>query len=514
MNLVRKTQVSRSRIIWIVVVTFLYTVLASAQSDPLRGFDAYVAQAVKDWNVPGMAIAVVHNGKVVFSKGYGVRRVTADDAVDTHTLFANASTTKAFTAMAIAMLVDEGKVKLDEPVVTYVPSFKVKDPYVTAQITVRDLLTHRTGVMPINAWSFGVSEKDYLHNMRYAPQRTSLRSATEYNNDMYVVAGELIESVSGMPWHSFVLERILKPLGMTETRMYHTALMNGGNAVHPHADVDGTIKEIEFSKVVDNADAAGSMVSNVSDMSKWIAFLLDSARVDGKRLVSAEMFSEILTPQTIFRPSLYPAAEQANYHFFAYGFGWFLQDYKGYKLAMHTGSLPGFCAIVGLLPEKNVGLVVFENVDHAELRHALMYSVFDRYLGDTKKDWSADLLKLFDGFKVQAKEAKEKREAQRVSGTHPTLDLKAYAGTYKNEFYGDILIDMSEGHLVLRFPGDKTATFDLSHWHYDVFKATGRSVVHPEVMIQFEISPGGGVSELRVGAFGEWGDVIEARKVE
>ena len=228
-----------------------------------------------------------------------------------------------------------------------------------------------------------------------------------------------------------------------------------------------------------------------------------------------EIFTLLLYLFTMVMTFLFMEAVAWFLHkYVMHGFGWFLQDYKGYKLAMHTGSLPGFCAIVGLLPEKNVGLVVFENVDHAELRHALMYSVFDRYLGDTKKDWSADLLKLFDGFKAQAKEAKEKREAQRVSGTHPTLDLKAYAGTYKNEFYGDILIDMSDGHLVLRFPGDKTATFDLSHWHYDVFKATGRSVVHPEVMIQFEISPGGGVSELRVGAFGEWGDVIEARKVE
>jgi CubicO group peptidase (beta-lactamase class C family) len=475
-------------------------------SDPLNGFDASIRQAVKDWNVPGLAIAVVHKGTVVFSNAYGVKRISKPDFVDTHTLFANASTTKAFTAMAIAMLVDEGKVKWDEPVVTYYPAFRLKDPYVTAEVTVRDLLTHRTGVVPTNSWVLDIDKETYIRNLRYAPRRSSTRSQFEYNNDMFVVAGEVIHAVSGKPWDQFVAERILLPVGMGETKMLTSGLRDSKNAVLPHAVVHGVVTEIPVPVYVDDADAAGSMNSNVTDMARWLQFLLDSARVNGKRLVQPKSFEELFRPQMLLSEPGYPAATQAGSHFFAYGLGWFLQDYKGHMLAMHTGSLDGLCAIIGLLPEENLGVVVFENVDHAELRHALMYSVFDKFLGSANKDWSKDLLQLYTARKVKSDSTRKDRESKRILGTHPTVPLEKYAGTYNSEIYGPIIVEPSPPGLTVRFKAEDRLTFDLIHWQHDVFKGTSRDAQHKEVMIQFRIDADGTPNEVRFDVYGQWTD--------
>jgi len=480
--------------------------LTQDRNDPLKGFDAYIREAMKDWSVPGLAIAVVHKGTVVYSNAYGVKRITKPDPVDTHTLFANASTTKAFTAMAMAMLVDEGKVKWDEPVVTYYPAFRLKDPYVTAEVTVRDLLTHRTGVVPTNSWVLDIDKETYIHNLRYAPRRSSTRSQFEYNNDMFVVAGEVIRAVSGKTWDQFVAERILVPLAMSETKMFTSALRDSKNAVLPHAVLHGVVTEISAPVYVDDADAAGSMNSNVTDMARWLQFLLDSARVDGKRLVQPKSFAELFRPQMLLSEPGYPAATQAGSHFFVYGLGWFLQDYKGHMLAMHTGSLDGLCAIVGLLPEENLGVVVFENVDHAELRHALMYSVCDRFLGSANKDWSKDLLQLYTAQKAKADSTKKERESKRVLGTQPTVPLEKYAGTYKNEIYGPITVENGSAALTVRFKAQDRLTFDLTHWQHDVFKGTSRDAQHQEVMIQFRIDVDGTPNEVRFDVYGQWTD--------
>lgn len=472
-------------------------------NDPLKDLDGYIRQAMKDWNVPGLAIAVVHQGKVVFSNAYGVKRITKPDAVDTHTLFANASTTKAFTAMAMAMLVDEGKVKWDEPVVTYYPAFRLKDPYVTAEVTIRDLLTHRTGVVPTNSPDIGLDRETYMHNLRFASRRAAMRSQFEYNNDMFVVAGEVIHSVSGRPWDQFVAERILLPVGMRETKMLTSGLRDSKNGVLPHAVIHGVVTEIPAPVFVDDAGAAGSMNSNVTDMARWLQFLLDSARVDGKRLVQPKSFEELFRPQMLLSKPVYPAATQAGSHFFAYGLGWFLQDYKGHMLAMHTGSLDGLCAIVGLLPEENLGVVVFENVDHAELRHALMYSIFDRFLGSANKDWSKDLLQLYSARKAKADSTKKERESKRIPGTHPTVPLEKYAGTYSSDIYGPLTVEHSPSGLTARFKAEDPLTFDLIHWQYDVFKGTSRDAQHKEVMIQFKIDADGTPNEVQFDLYGE-----------
>jgi hypothetical protein len=209
----------------------------------------------------------------------------------------------------------------------------------------------------------------------------------------------------------------------------------------------------------------------------------------------------------------YPAATQAGSHFFAYGLGWFLQDYKGYMLAMHTGSLDGLCAIVGLLPEENLGVVVFENVDHAELRHALMYNVCDRFLESDNKDWSKDLLQLYSARKAKADSTKKDRESKRILGTHPTVTLEKYAGTYNSEIYGPITVEHGTAGLTARFKTEDRLTFDLAHWHYDIFKGTSRDAQHREVMVQFEIDPDGTPHEVRFDLYGEWmGEMVVATK--
>ncbi|HEX2210967.1 MAG TPA: serine hydrolase domain-containing protein, partial [Longimicrobium sp.] len=346
-----------------------------AQQGPLDGLAAYVEQGMRDWEIPGLALAVVKDDSVVFARGFGTRTLGRDEPVNEHTSFAIASTTKAFTATAIAMLVDEGKMRWDDPVSLHVPGFQVADPGLSGELTVRDLLTHRTGLPTSDFlwYASGSSTEEILRRMRFMRPFASPRSRYMYNNNAYMVAGLVVQAASGMPWGEFVRRRILEPLGMRGTLTGFAGLDVRGNVATPHLEVEGTIRPITYRNF-DNIGPAGAMNSSVADVARWIRFQLAGGGWDGRRLVSEAQHREMLTPQFIIpQAQYYPAARLAAPHFTAYGLGWFMQDYRGRKLAMHTGSIDGMSALVAMVPEERLGLVVLINLDHAELRHALMY---------------------------------------------------------------------------------------------------------------------------------------------
>jgi len=474
--------------------------VAHAQQGPLRGLEAYVQQGMRDWGVPGLALAVVKDDSVVFARGFGTRMLGRDEPVDEHTSFAIASTTKAFTAAAVAMLVDEGKVRWDDPVTLHVPGFQLADPGLSGELTVRDLLTHRTGLPTSDFlwYASGSSTEEILRRMRFVRPFAAPRSRYMYNNNAYMVAGQVVQSASGMPWGEFVRRRILEPLGMRETLTGFTGLDARGNVATPHQEVDGTIRPTRYLNF-DNIGPAGSMNSSVHDMARWIRLQLAGGEWNGQRLLSEAQHREMLTPQFVIpQAQYYPAARLARPNFTAYGLGWFMQDYRGRKLVMHTGSIDGMTALVAMVPEERLGLVVFINLDHAELRHALMYRIVDAYLGGPARDWSAELLPLYRGMEERSESARRERESRRVADTRPSLPLEAYAGTYADpdSLFGAMTVQARDGRLTVSAAGGQM-TGEMEHWHYDVFRVRWADVSLGTSFLTFTIDPEGRVGWMR-----------------
>jgi CubicO group peptidase (beta-lactamase class C family) len=472
-----------------------------AQQGALEGLEAYVEQGMRDWRVPGLALAVVKDDSVVLARGFGTRTLGRDEPVDEHTSFAIASTTKAFTATAVAMLVDEGKVRWDDPVSMHVPGFQLADAGLSGELTVRDLLTHRTGLPTSDFlwYASGSSTEDILRRMRFLRPFAAPRSRYMYNNNAYMVAGQVVQSASGMPWGEFVRRRILEPLGMQETLTGFAGLDARGNVATPHLEVDGAIRPIRYLNF-DNIGPAGSMNSSVHDVARWIRFQLAGGEWGGQRLVSEAQHREMLTPQFVIpQAQYYPAARLARPNFTAYGLGWFMQDYRGRKLAMHTGSIDGMTALVAMVPEERLGLVVLINLDHAELRHALMYRIVDAYLGAPPRDWSAELRPLYQGMEERAEATRREREARRVRGTRPSLPLSAYAGSFADpdSLYGRVTVRLENGRLVAS-GANGTMTGEMEHWHYDVFRARWAEPSLGTSFLTFTIDPEGRAGWLRV----------------
>lgn len=471
-----------------------------AQPAAIAQFDADVARAVKDWKATGLAIAVVRNDSVLFAKGYGVREMGKPDPVDADTRFAIGSTTKAMTALALGMLVDEGKVRWDAPVIDYLPAFRLSDPYVTRELTVRDLLTHRSGLGNADLLWAGAdySDQEIFKRTATLPLAYPFRSGFVYQNIMYALAGDIVRAVSGMSWDAFLETRIFRPLGMISTETRLSAIGGKPNVASPHGEIDGAMRVIR-NRAVDPVAAAGSVWSSVNDMSRWMRFVLDSGRVNGKRLVSEATFRQWLSPQTVADPNTYPALRLAKPHFFLYALGWFVHDYNGQAVAMHTGSIDGMSAIIGLIPDRKLGVYVLANADHVELRHALMYEVFDRFGGTaapTKRDWSAELLAISTAQRAQATEAARQALSRRVTGTTPSLPTSQYAGTYRHATYGDAVITAVGDALHAKFGGAYEG--DLAHWQYETFRARWVDRQNGEGTITFRPDGNGRIASLQL----------------
>ena len=468
----------------------------SRVADRARELDAYTAKGVAEWKVPGLAIAVVKDGQVVFAKGYGVRELGKPAPVDTQTLFAIGSTTKAMTAASIGMLVDEGKLRWDDPITSQLPSFQLSDPYLTREITIRDALTHRAGLGNADVLWYRTdnSPEEVIRRARFAPIAYSMRSSFIYQNVMYAVAGQVVGTASGMPWERFVRTRIFAPLGMANTVPLLDSAVKRSNVASPHYRFGDTIRVIS-NAAVDAVAPAGSVWASVADMAKWMRFILDSGRVDGRRLLQPQTFAELLKPQTMVTPEqFYPTAQLTHPHWMTYGLGWFQEDYTGRMVDFHTGSIDGMVAIIGLVPDERLGVYVLANLDHAEIRHALMYKAFDLYLGNPPRDWSAELLKLYGGMRAASDSARLSAEARHVTGTHPSLPLAQYAGTYADSLVGNIVVSFQNGKLRLRSGPDHAG--DLEHWEYDTFRVRWDYAWEDTEPATFTIGAGGRPSRL------------------
>ncbi|MBA2683338.1 MAG: serine hydrolase [Gemmatimonadaceae bacterium] len=479
---------------------------ASAQAPDLASFDKYVARAAHDWRVPGLAIAIVKDNSLVFAKGYGVLELGKTAPATEHTRFAIGSTTKAMTVASLAMLVDEGMLKWDDRITDYFPDLQLYDAYATRELTIRDLLTHRTGLPGTDLlWAYPenqYSPAEMMRRLRYVKPISSFRSQWEYQNVMYGIAGALVAERSGMPWETFVRTRIFAPLGMTESIPLVSGIAGKPNVARPHDIVRDTVRLVKL-RTTDAIAPAGSVWSSVADMSKWMRFMLDSGRVGDRRLIKAATFNEIVAPQMRAPMSQYPALSLSKPNFFSYALGWFVSDFHGETVWMHTGSIDGMSAIIGLLPERHVGVYVLANLDHAELRHALMYQVFDMYRSAPsahRRDWSADVKSLFDSLHASAHAAVAAAASKaKTGGAEQSLPLDRYTGSYVDSTYGPIQVTLAGGALRARF-----VNFDigeLKHGSYESFSSVKEDEL--EGITELTFVPDGAGHVAAVQAFGE-----------
>jgi CubicO group peptidase (beta-lactamase class C family) len=471
--------------------------LLEAQKAPLQGFDDYVHRAISDWKVPGVAIGIVKRDALVLAKGYGVRQMDDTQLVTKHTRFAIGSATKAFTAASLAMLVDEGKLRWDAPVTQYLRGFQLSDPYVTRELTVRDLLTHRSGLERADLLWYGSAydRDEVLRRVRYIKPTWSFRSRFGYQNIMYLAAGQIIPAVTGISWDDFVRQRIFTPLGMTASQTSVTALTGADDVATPHAWIDGRVRPIPWRNY-DNIGPACSIISNVVDMAQWVRLQLGAGAYQRARLFSADTAKEMSMPHTLLRleppwSDLHPEA-----HFVAYGLGWFLSDYRGRKIVLHGGNVDGMSALVALTPEEQLGLVILTNMNLTWLTYALMYRVFDAYLGTSHRDWNKEFLKVAQERREQAAAAQRKLEEARKSGTRPSLPLQQYAGVYTHDAFGAATVQEQGGKLILQY--GSAFIGDLKHWHDDTFQAIWWDRLRGKAQVTFTLNAQRKVDAMKV----------------
>ncbi|HEU4872642.1 MAG TPA: serine hydrolase [Pyrinomonadaceae bacterium] len=492
-------------------LVILVAVQAVAAQVPGPEFEEYVNKAIKDWGVPGVAIAIIKDDRVVLAKGFGVRELDKPAPVDEHTLFAIGSSSKAFTAASIAMLVDEGKLKWDDPATKHLPGFQLFDPYSTRELTITDLLSHRSGLTRGDLlWYASAHDRnEVLRRVRYLKPSWSLRSRYGYQNIMFLAAGQIIPSITGKTWDEFIRDRIFTPLGMkssTTSIKAFAAPANVANVASPHSKLNDRIQAVSWRNI-DNIAPAGSINSNVSDMAQWVRLHLGGGVYQNQRLLSAASIKEMQVPQTIIRlegmqASLYPEA-----HFLTYGLGWFLSDYRGKKVVEHGGAIDGMRAQVAMIPEEKLGVVILTNLHGNVLPVALMYKVFDIYLNAPQRDWSADMLKVRNNLEEQSKAAEKKAESERVQGTSPSLALDKYAGTFQSDMYGEAKVALENNKLVLRFGPNFTG--DLQHWHYDTFRIVWRDPMQGKGFVNFRLNTAAKVEVINIENLSEFTRVPE-----
>ena len=452
--------------LWAVIL--LVPALEAAQRDPyarqLRTLEKFIPQVMADWQVPGLAVSIIKDGRLVYARGFGFRDVAGQKEVTTRTLFAIGSCTKAFTAAAVGMLVDEGNVDWDERVTAYLPRFKLKDDFATARMTPRDLLCHRSGLPrhDLMWYNSSATREELFSRLQYLEPSEDFRTEYQYQNLMFMTAGYLVERVSGTSWERFVEARIFTPLGMMDSNFSVEDSKRAPDHALPYALKDQEVTLIPFRNI-DTIGPAGSINSNVADMANWVLLNLSKGKLGEQAIVSEASLREIHSPQMISGRSL--RYDETFYSL--YGMGWGMTSYRGHVLLSHGGGIDGFTALISLMPGDGMGLVILTNLGGNPAPQTVMYRVYDLLLDLEPVDWNGRFLKQREEGEKEAEKAREKEDSDRVSGTKPSLSLESYAGDYSHPGYGVLKVTHSDGGLELTY---NAITSELSHYHYDVFK--------------------------------------------
>jgi len=470
----------RSRLSAIIAFLLLATCFSlNAQPITPAEIDNLVNKTLKTFNVPGIAVAIVKDNKVIFAKGYGVSSIMTNQPVDANTLFGIASNSKAFTVTALGILVDEKRLSWDTKVVDIIPEFRLYSPYVTEDFTIRDMLTHRSGLglgagdLMIWPGPADFTRKDVIHNLRFLKQTSGFRTKYDYDNLMYIVAGEVVQRVSGMSWEDFVETRIMKPLGMTSSAPSFDLLRDRSDVIDPHVPVNGKLEVVDRHEVA-MSNSAGGIYSNINDLSKWVLMHLNSGHYGenlSQTLVSEKVHNEMWSPQTIIK--VYGPGEY-NTHFRSYGLGFALRDVEGYLEVSHTGSLSGMVTQITMIPELKLGIIVLTNQQCGEAFISITNTILDSYFGikgvDRVRQYHDSYLKDL----AYAKEITDKiwKEVDAQSSNNSTKpDCSVYTAKYTDNWFGDVYIK-TEGDK-LRFVSKRSPKIcgDLIYYKGNTFIA-------------------------------------------
>jgi CubicO group peptidase (beta-lactamase class C family) len=484
-----------------VATALLLTITATAQ-DSLPSFikdslDVYTHRALKEWKIPGIAVCIIKDDKVVWMKGYGVKDITGSDTVDANTLFMIGSNTKAFTSTALAMLAADSaaagaskKLSLDDKVTKWIPSFALHNKAAGEQAIIRDLLCHRLGFQTFQGdftyWTSNLTRAQIIEKMRHIKAVHHFRTNWGYTNAAFLAAGEIIPAATGLQWEDFLQQKIFTPLGMNSTVALSQQFVNAPNKSQPHTIVDDTLVKIPVG-AIDNLAPAGSMGSSVNDMSKWVRMQLNNGKLDGKQLVPAAAIAQTRMPHSILGNggTLFNKG-----HFALYGLGWFLEEYSGRKIVSHTGGVNGFVTSVTMVPEEKLGILVFTNTDDNSFFEALKWEILDAYLGNTYRNYS----KVYLGFAAAQKNSsssKEKLLRDSVAlHTGTALPIAAYTGNYFNEVYGNMVVVANNGALQMKFSHHPNMYATLEALGGNRFYATFSDPIFSKAVFPFTVKNG------------------------
>jgi CubicO group peptidase (beta-lactamase class C family) len=436
---------------------------AALARQALAGFDRWVDSALAAWHVVGAGVGIIVDGQIVYTKGHGFRDRDKQLPATTQTLFAIGSSSKAFTVFALGTLVDQGRIAWDTPVVDYLPWFRMYDPEVTRRLSVRDLVTHRSGLPRHDlVWynNRSVSREDLVRRLRYLPPNKDLRETFQYNNLMFVTAGYLVGTLEGSSWEDAIRSLVFQPLGMTGSDFSVAEAQRAADYSLPYEVRNDTIRQMPF-RDINLVGPAGSINSSVDDMLKWVRMQLSDGTVDGKRVIQAATLRDMHSPHMPIGLS-----DQKEFGAQDYGMGWFLTSYRGHYRVSHGGNIDGFSALVTLYPQDGVGLVVLTNQNGSALPNLVTLHASDRIFGPPLRDWSGEALARRNAGAAEQRQAEQKKQSVRVLNTKPSHPLADYAGDYVDPGYGTLAVTVDSGHLIATFNGIRTS---LEHWHYDVF---------------------------------------------
>jgi CubicO group peptidase (beta-lactamase class C family) len=468
---------SRRRVLWVLLL--FPVVLAGAglrAQEPsiekrLDGFDAYMAQVLKDWNVPGIGVGIVVKDKLVFAKGYGYRDYGRKIPFTANTTQPIASNTKLFTAMAAGLLVDEGKLDWDKPIRQFLPNIKFYNDDLDRTVTIRDMLSHRTGITRHDSiwYKSDFTQKDLFERLKYLEPSQPPRSVFLYNNMMYSGSGYAIELLSGKPWETFVRDRILTPLGMTSTTFSIDAMLKTAEPGVPYTERRDTTElyQIPYYSDAIGVAPAGAINSNIVDVSRWLIALMNDGQLDGKQVLPKAIVKQTLAPSIALPNTGLEVRGWGELLNAAYGMGRWTASYRGHLLAYHGGDLPGFHSQVSTMPYDGIGVIVMVIGNHAApLYNIVSYNVYERLLGMSLTPWSERQNTIRLKNKAAGTQARTKAGAGRVAGTKPSHAIDDYVGEFEHPAYG--VLTISKGSPALIFDFHKIR-MPLNHFHYDRF---------------------------------------------
>lgn len=460
----------------------------------LEGIEAFVERGMREWGIPGLAVSVVKDDALVWARGFGVRRLGHPDPVDADTLFNVASVSKAFNAAALGILVDEGRIGWDDPVVEHLPQLRLYDPYVTSAATVRDMLAHRVGLGRLTGnrlrWISARDRQEQIARLRHLPPEQGFRAGSVYSNVLYMVSGEVVPAVTGTSWEDFLEQRLFAPLGMARSLAAGARLDPSGNVAWPHQEIDGTVVEIP-RRSFDAVGPAASVHSSAREMAAWMRLHLGTpGEFDGRVLLARPTVEEMHRAQSAIPV---PAGEPLA----AYGLGWRLGSHEGRRISWHTGAVDGMNSLLMLVPEADLGIFIttntFNNFTTALARH-----IVDAWLGIDGRDRFTETRAPYLEQKARAEAEREAIHAARIRGTRPSAPLAAFQGRFEDDLYADAEVRVEAGRLVLQLWQDPEQIADLEHWHHDTFRAVWRNRAMREEFVWFTRGRDGSPDRLHI----------------